>query len=50
MTIQAFRNAALTDAGHCFEIENAAYEGDEAATQEKIAKRIAKYPEGFFDP
>jgi predicted N-acetyltransferase YhbS len=43
-----FRNARPTDANLCFEIETSAYEGDEAATREKIAKRIRLYPEGFL--
>jgi ribosomal protein S18 acetylase RimI-like enzyme len=36
------------DAGRCHDIETAAYEGDEAATLEKIARRIESYPEGFM--
>ncbi|MBO9196822.1 GNAT family N-acetyltransferase [Rhizobium sp. 16-449-1b] len=43
-----FRHAVPADAVRCFEIETAAYEGDEAATLEKIATRIAQYPEGFL--
>ena len=43
-----FRNARPGDADRCFEIEQAAYEGDEAATREKIAGRIDIYPEGFL--
>ena len=43
-----FRNAQPTDAIRCFEIETAAYEGDEAATLEKISKRIEVYPDGFL--
>jgi len=43
-----FRNAAPSDATRCFDVEKAAYEGDEAATLEKIARRIATYPEGFL--
>jgi hypothetical protein len=46
--MQTFRIAAPTDAVRCFEIENSAYEGDEAATLKSIEKRIAKYPEGFL--
>ena len=42
------RNARTADAERCFEIEISAYEGDEAATLEKIATRIAQYPEGFL--
>ncbi|NLS00433.1 GNAT family N-acetyltransferase [Rhizobium sp. P38BS-XIX] len=43
-----FRQPLLNDASRCFEIETSAYEGDEAATLEKIEKRIAQYPEGFL--
>jgi len=43
-----FRNAQHPDATRCFEIETAAYEGDEAATLEKISKRIEVYPDGFL--
>ena len=48
MTRPTFRQALSQDAARCFEIERAAYEGDEAATEEKISKRIAVYPEGFL--
>ena len=48
MSKQTFRNAAPSDASRCFDVETAAYEGDEAATLEKISKRIALYPEGFL--
>lgn len=43
-----FRNAKPSDATRCFEIECDAYEGDEAATFEKISKRIDVYPDGFL--
>jgi GNAT superfamily N-acetyltransferase len=43
----SFRQPTPDDAARCFEIETSAYEGDEAATLEKIATRIALYPEGF---
>lgn len=43
-----FRNAKPSDATRCFEIETAAYEGDEAATFEKIFRRIEIYPDGFL--
>lgn len=43
-----FRNAKPTDAMRCCEIETDAYEGDEAATLEKISKRIEVYPDGFL--
>ncbi|GKX55672.1 N-acetyltransferase [Leminorella grimontii] len=42
------RAARAEDAGRCYDIEIGAYEGDEAATLEKITKRIAVYPEGFI--
>src|SRR5262245_6781633 len=48
MTPPTFRQALRQDAPRCFEIERAAYEGDEAATEEKISRRIAVYPEGFL--
>ncbi len=43
-----FRQAEPRDAARCYEIESAAYPPDQAATQDKIAKRIAGYPEGFL--
>ncbi len=46
--MHTFRNARPADADRCHEIEAAAYDGDEAATFEKIAARIATYPEGFL--
>ncbi|WP_248730631.1 GNAT family N-acetyltransferase [Pseudomonas sp. MWU13-2517] len=48
MPALTFRNALPADAARCFEIESTAYEGDEAATLEKIATRIAQYPQGFL--
>ena len=48
MNNHTFRNAAPSDAIRCFDVETSAYEGDEAATLEKIAKRIAIYPQGFL--
>ncbi|MBI6657854.1 GNAT family N-acetyltransferase [Pseudomonas carnis] len=48
MPTLTLRNALPTDAARCFHIETTAYEGDEAATLEKIATRIAQYPEGFL--
>lgn len=42
------RTVAPKDVTRCYEIESLAYEGDEAATKEKIAKRVALYPEGFI--
>lgn len=43
-----FRQAVPIDGAGCFRIESAAYEGDEAATREKIATRIERYPQGFL--
>lgn len=48
MPTLSFRNARLADAPRCFQIESCAYEGDEAATLEKITTRIAQYPQGFL--
>ncbi|AKA81332.1 GNAT family N-acetyltransferase [Pseudomonas synxantha] len=48
MPTLTLRNALPADAHRCFEIETSAYEGDEAATLEKIATRIAQYPQGFL--
>ena len=48
MTTPVFRQARPADTARCFHIESTAYEGDEAATLEKIATRIAQYPEGFL--
>jgi len=36
------------DLDRCYEIERIAYSGDEAASKEKIAKRIKNYPQGFI--
>ncbi|WDY55755.1 GNAT family N-acetyltransferase [Pseudomonas sp. PSKL.D1] len=46
--MSTLRHPSPRDAERCFQIETAAYEGDEAATLEKIATRIAQYPEGFL--
>ncbi len=43
-----WRMARKQDTQRCYEIERSAYEGDEAATLEKIALRIAGYPQGFL--
>jgi len=42
------RNVTPADLDRCFEIESLAYEGDEAATYEKIRKRIHTWPHGFI--
>ena len=48
MNAPTFRTATPADTDRCYEIEISAYEGDEAATREKIATRIAQYPQGFL--
>jgi ribosomal protein S18 acetylase RimI-like enzyme len=48
MSTLSFRLPTAADAPRCFEIESTAYEGDEAATLEKIATRIEQYPQGFL--
>ena len=48
MPVPTFRQAVPADTDRCFQIESSAYEGDEAATREKIATRIAQYPQGFL--
>lgn len=48
MTSPIFRMAVLSDTDRCYDIETISYEGDEAATREKIATRINSYPEGFL--
>ena len=35
------------DLDRCYEIESVSYSGEEAATRDKILKRIKSYPEGF---
>jgi len=42
------RHVTAADLDRCFAIETLAYEGDEAATREKIATRIATWPQGFI--
>jgi ribosomal protein S18 acetylase RimI-like enzyme len=48
MKMHVFRRAVPSDVDRCYQIELSAYEGDEAATREKIALRIAQYPQGFL--
>lgn len=48
MSTPLFRQATPADVDRCYEIETLAYEGDEAATREKIAIRIQRYPQGFM--
>lgn len=42
------RQVKKQDLNRCFEIESMAYAGDEAASIEKIVKRIETYPQGFI--
>lgn len=42
------RSPTLTDLDRCYAIERSAYPGDEAASREKIEKRIRMYPDGFM--
>jgi GNAT superfamily N-acetyltransferase len=48
MNAPTLRSAVPADTSRCYQIETGAYEGDEAATEQKIATRIAQYPEGFL--
>jgi GNAT superfamily N-acetyltransferase len=48
MTEPTLRSAVPADTSRCYQIETSAYEGDEAATEQKIATRIAQYPQGFL--
>jgi ribosomal protein S18 acetylase RimI-like enzyme len=48
MSTISMREARISDLDRCYEIESTAYAGDEAASQEKIRKRIEVYPEGFL--
>ncbi|MBF8756286.1 GNAT family N-acetyltransferase [Pseudomonas guariconensis] len=48
MSTPRLRQATPQDVDRCYQIEISAYEGDEAATREKIATRISQYPEGFL--
>lgn len=48
MPVETVRHVCLSDLDRCYEIETTAYEGDEAATREKISTRIKTWPEGFL--
>lgn len=48
MSAPQFRTPIPADAERCYAIEIGAYEGDEAATLEKIRTRIAQYPQDFL--
>ena len=48
MTTLNIRIVTEQDLDRCFEIESVSYSGDEAATREKILKRIVAYPQGFI--
>ena len=47
-TDHLIRQVTREDLDRCHAIERAAYEGEEAATREKIARRIRAYPDGFI--
>ncbi len=47
MSNERIRAVTEQDLDRCFEIESVSYSGDEAATRDKILKRIKSYPEGF---
>ena len=42
------REVELSDLDRCYEIETVSYQGDEAASKEKIKKRIENYSTGFI--
>jgi len=44
----SFRHPTPSDLDRCYEIETTSYAGDEAASREKILKRIETYPQGFL--
>lgn len=46
--LSVFRQVSGADLARCFQIESTAYEGDEAASEARIARRIAQYPQGFL--
>ena len=48
MSTISMREVRISDLDRCYEIESTAYAGDEAASREKIRKRIEVYPEGFL--
>ncbi len=48
MSELTIRQAREADLERCFVIERTAYAGDEAASKEKILKRITTYPQGFI--
>jgi len=41
------REVSMADLNRCYEIETRSYRGEEAASREKIRKRIVVYPQGF---
>jgi len=47
MSNSNIREVKEQDLDRCFEIETVSYGGDEAASKEKILKRIQAYPQGF---
>ena len=47
MSDLSIRVVTEQDLDRCYEIESVSYSGEEAATRDKILKRIESYPEGF---
>lgn len=48
MSHLTIRSVKKEDLDRCYEIESVSYAGDEAASKDKILKRIETYPEGFI--
>lgn len=48
MSSLSFRQVCGADLAPCYALESSAYEGDEAASEARIARRIADYPQGFL--
>lgn len=48
MSTLSFRQVQASDLAPCYALESSAYEGDEAASEARIARRIAAYPQGFL--
>lgn len=48
MKQEIIREVTIKDIDICSEIEKISYQGEEAASREKILKRIISYPEGFI--
>ncbi|MBL4773548.1 MAG: GNAT family N-acetyltransferase [Alcanivoracaceae bacterium] len=48
MAVINIREVKISDLARCDEIETISYQGDEAASKDKILTRITNYPEGFI--